>query len=685
MNQEMIEFYNEFMQEINSEASALEDFKPSIFIQKMSGLLEEQAVISNFEECFFKRENFHIRVDGWDFDEERGVLNLIIADWHENINNKPETLTKTEIDALSKRAYKFYDKSCKSDFYKSIDESDPGYSLAKYIFEKKGVIGTINIIIVSNRILSDRYETGKNKRKSEKNNFRITIWDFSRFFRLNTSGKENEDMIINFFDEFDQGIDFLDASGENENCKSYLLSLKGEFLADLYEEYGERLLEQNVRTFLQFKSKVNKGIRTTIENKPEMFFAFNNGLTTTAEKIVFNNNNDKIIELKNLQIVNGGQTTAAIFAARKLLKLDISKVYVQVKLSIIKEDLVNTLVPVISECANTQNKVNAADFFSNHPFHLRIESYSRSIWAPSKTGSNIETHWYYERARGQYKNAQLKMTKSEKKKFENLNPKNQMFTKTDLAKIENTFNLKPHVVSKGSQKNFGDFAILISKDYDKSPNFFNELYFKKIIAKIIMFRYLDKKIMKFSWYGGFKANIITYTLAKFQDMLNRQNKNLNFLKIWQRQQLSLPLEKQLEDIAEIVNEKILETPNNISNITEYCKKEVCWQNIRSFYIGLNNDFESDDFLVDDEKKYEEKVAMKEQKMMNDIEAQIYVISKGVDYWKNLIRWNLRKRLLTQKEISLITSATNVNIPPSEKQSVFIIKIEKKAIEEGFQG
>jgi uncharacterized protein YeeX (DUF496 family) len=157
------------------------------------------------------------------------------------------------------------------------------------------------------------------------------------------------------------------------------------------------------------------------------------------------------------------------------------------------------------------------------------------------------------------------------------------------------------------------------------------------------------------------------------------------MKIWQKQRLSSSLEKQLDEIAEFVNEKIRETPPNISNITEYCKKELCWQNIRNLYIELNDDFESDDFVIDDDKKYEEKVAVKEQKMMNGIEAQIYITKKGVDYWKNLIRWNLKRRLLTQKDISFISSATNSNVPPSEKQSLIIIDIEKRAIEEGYQG
>ena len=203
--------------------------------------------------------------------------------------------------------------------------------------------------------------------------------------------------------------------------------------------------------FFSFGAKSIKGIRNTIQNEPEMFFAYNNGLTTTAESVETDTARERIRSVTNFQIVNGGQTTASIFTATKKDKAALSKVYVQVKLTVIPPERAEVVVPRISEYANTQNKVSAADFFSNHPFHLRIEELSRRIWAPSPVGGLRETHWFYERARGQYANAQANLTPAKLREFLAKNPRPQMFTKTDLAKFEYSMSMRPHIVSSPAQ------------------------------------------------------------------------------------------------------------------------------------------------------------------------------------------------------------------------------------------
>jgi hypothetical protein len=112
--------------------------------------------------------------------------------------------------------------------------------------------------------------------------------------------------------------------------------------------------------------------------------------------------------------VNGGQTTASIFAASRSGKVDLARVFVQVKLSIIPPDQAEKVVPKISEYANSQNRVNAADFFSNHPFHLRIKNFSERLFAPSSDGMFRQSKWFYERARGQYQDARANLTPSER-------------------------------------------------------------------------------------------------------------------------------------------------------------------------------------------------------------------------------------------------------------------------------
>ena len=132
------------------------------------------------------------------------------------------------------------------------------------------------------------------------------------------------------------------------------------------------------------------------------------------------------------------------------------QIFVQMKLSVIDSEQSEVVVPRISEYANTQNRVNAADFFSNHPFHIRMEEFSRRIWAPAQQGAQRETKWFYERARGQYADAQSKLTPGEQKRFKAEYPKPQMFTKTDLAKFENVWDDHPKWVNLAARRTSPD-------------------------------------------------------------------------------------------------------------------------------------------------------------------------------------------------------------------------------------
>ena len=249
--------------------------------------------------------------------------------------------------------------------------------------------------------------------------------------------------------------------------------MPGRVLAQIYDRWGARLLEQNVRVFLQARSKVNRGIRRTIETQPQMFFAYNNGLTTTAEAISLSPSDGSLLlrRLKNFQVVNGGQTMASIHAAHRG-RIDLSQVFVQMKLSVVDPERANEIVPSISRFANTQNRVNAADFFANHPFHIRMEEFSRRILAPSPDGTFRESKWFYERARGQYADARSLLTSAGRKKFDLDYPRAQLFSKTDLAKYLNVWRGKPHTVSMGAQKNFADFASSVGSEWEKDADFF---------------------------------------------------------------------------------------------------------------------------------------------------------------------------------------------------------------------
>ena len=225
-------------------------------------------------------------------------------------------------------------------------------------------------------------------------------------------------------------------------------------------------------------------------------------------------NNSSIVELKNFQIVNGGQTTASIHLAHRNKK-DLSQVFIQMKLSVVEPTLTEEVVPKISKYANSQNRVNAADFYSNNPFHIRIEGFSRRILAPLNDGVLRKTKWFYERARGQYASARSQLTESEKKKFDLEHPRSQLFTKTDLAKFINVWQNVPQKVSWGAQKNFIYFLKYIGQKWEKQEGDINEAWYREAIAKAIIFRTTEKLVSGQEWYqGGYRANIVAYAIAK---------------------------------------------------------------------------------------------------------------------------------------------------------------------------
>ncbi|MCF8814477.1 AIPR family protein, partial [Xanthomonas campestris pv. campestris] len=140
-----------------------------------------------------------------------------------------------------------------------------------------------------------------------------------------------------------------------------------------------------------------KGIRATLRKEPEMFFAFNNGLTVTVSELETRASElggTEITKATGLQIVNGGQTTASLYWASKA-GADLSKVRVQMKLSRLPEDGFEDAVHNIARFANAQNAVSASDLFAGHPYFKRLEGISRGTLAPPAKSGEGNTYWFF--------------------------------------------------------------------------------------------------------------------------------------------------------------------------------------------------------------------------------------------------------------------------------------------------
>ena len=676
------DYFEEFTQDLHAQAGAGSDFLRSTFVEHMCSLIEDDGFIPSFSQTDYKHTSRGLAVDAWAYDEDLSKLTLFVTDYRDS--GGLETLTQSEVTDGFNRLGRFLEACLKKDFASSLDESMPVTELAWFISERHSKIKQLSLVILSNARLSSRVMKLPIKSVGGIAST-YEIWDFERIHRVETSGKAREDIQIDFCAFEKQGIPCLPAYLGEDSMKSYLLVMPGCIVAELYEKYGERLLEQNVRTFLQFRGNINKGMRNTIKNEPHMFFSYNNGLSATAEEVVTSGNDDRLLSVRNLQIVNGGQTTASIFTAGRKEGVDLSGVYVQIKLSVVSPEVVEEIVPRISEYSNTQNKVSAADFFSNHPFHRKVEEFSRRLWAPSPVGLVQQTHWFYERARGQFVNKQASATPSEKKKFLLQNPKSQMLTKTDLSKYIRTFEELPHEVSKGAQKNFSGFAGGLGREWEKNDGHdFNELWFKQLIGKAILFRKLDSLVLRADWYAGYKANIVAYTLAKFANLVNQRGVYINLLKIWEMQTLPECLATQLLEIAKRVNDLLINPPDSATgNVSEWAKSEKCWCVVQSDKMELHG--EVDEYLINILQNREiEQDAGRTDTIQEGIHAQTYVVEKGAEHWKLLRDWNSTNRKLTGKEMGILETACSIpRRIPSEIQSRILIEAEKRAKVEGF--
>lgn len=665
----------------------------SEFIKYFTESLVEAEEFDDFEECYFESNGPRkksIQIDGYYFDEVDRSCILLISDL--NISEKIETITNTKINNLYSKMKAFIDNSITGYISKHCEESSSGYGLAQLIRERLNEITKFKLYIISDSMISNRVKSIK-KDDIDGIPVDLNVWDISRLFNVVKSNMSKESIEIDFTESTEYGLPCILATDyKGENYKSYLTVIPGNILADLYIEHGSRLLEGNVRSFLSIRGKVNKQIRATIINEPEMFFAYNNGIAATAINVEtsVNQNGLYIKSLTDLQIINGGQTTASIANAVLQDKIDVSNIMVPMKLSIVDNEQSEEMIPIISRCANSQNKVDEADFFSNHPYHIRIESFSRKIFAPATNGNQYQTIWFYERARGQHTQEQMKLTKSERKKFLLKYPKSQLIKKVDWAKYINTYNCRPDIVSKGAQNSMRYFANIIDKEWKQCNEKFNESYYKDVICLAILFKQTEKLVSSQDWYKvikSYRANIVTYSIAILFDYINRNLKEytIDFKRIWNNQRIYKELEDQLKITTEEVYNFITRNDRLTLNVTEWCKKDICWKKATKENWTINEKFLKTlvEKSYNDEGKYQ---AKKKQKLQNEINEELEVINLGADYWKDMLQWCKGKNVLLPMEKDILGIASRFNItgkPPTAKQCKRLMLVKEKLKLEGY--
>lgn len=699
---ELQEYKNELFNTASIDADANEVFPEESFFEYVSELLGDAGILDNVEYCPYRNSNRGIRIDGYSWNPlEKTICGLIVNFTNElNVIN---TLTNSQINDIGKRVTRFFEKTGDDTFINSLEVTDPGRLAAVDIAEFLNDALKFRVVIFTDQVLSTRV-----KKLAIGNilgrDTSIEIWDLERIKNLDQSGADHEEFTVDVM-ALGGGIKALPANELENGVSTYLGVMPGELLSAIYDEFGQRLLESNVRTFLDFRAATNKGMRKSLVTEPENFFAYNNGITITATAIKTETVDGQLVitELDNMQIVNGGQTTASIYFSPRekggikgadrdysYRDIDLSKVFVQMKLTVVGEkEAADILKANIATFANSQNSIQQSDLVSNHPFHLNIESRSRKQLMPAGE-SGLPTKWFYERARGQYSTQLRALSSQKRRKFEADYPKKQMFSKTDMAKYENTWRMKPHLVKKGAQANLKLLGAVIISEFEKNEDDFGAAFYKDLIAKMILFRETDSAIFRSDWYKaekGFKAEAVTYTLALLRYSLLEEGKDINLERIYQNQSVPESLMQFIVSLGEVVRNNITNPifRGGVANPSEFCKSEKGWIRFQEMDLDLSSIVNADIISGDqiDDKEEEKKAINNVSKSVSDYDS---VMQVSVKEWELIADFNKDTYGLSHINVGVPNKCILLHRHgklPSDKQLRLAVEIREKAYSEGF--
>ena len=699
---ELLEYHQELFDLCSIGAEANATFPQEGFFEYAHEMLGDAGVLDNIEYCPYVNSRLGIKIDGYSWNELEKVINIICIDYT-NERDIVESLTNETIRKAGERVTRFIEKIGDRRFYESLASTDPGRDALNLISEFIDSAIKFRVVLMTDKTLSTRVK------KIEMSAIldlptSLEIWDLDRLKLLDRSDSDFEEFNVDLT-QWGSGVKVLPANISSTGVSTYLGVMPGALLSEIYNEFGQRLLESNVRTFLDFRAGTNRGMRKSLVQEPENFFAYNNGITVTASDIKTEKHEGHVhvTEIENMQIVNGGQTTAAIYFSpresgsikglngdKRYKDIDLNKVFVQMKLTVVGDKQASDVMKAnIATFANSQNSIQLSDLVSNHPFHLNVESRSRSQLVPSGE-DGIPTKWFYERARGQYNTQKRALSGAQIRRFEMEYPKSQVFSKTDMAKYENTWRMKPHVVKKGAQANLKALGSEILAEFDSMPDKFGVNFYKDLVSKMILFRYADHAIKTSGWYkenAGLKAETVTYTLSLIRDAVLKKNRDLNLDLIYQNQSLSSPLLSLIVEVAREVRTNIddPEFRGGVANPSEFCKSEKGWLKIKNMTVDLSRLSTEDTINTQEkaERKLKEKELTKASKSISYIE-QVMEVSE--------MEWSL----IAKYNASIYPpNHVNVGIPvrcasflkggtiPSDKQLKIAIEIRKNAYSDGF--
>lgn len=637
----------------------------------MIGYIQNVGDVNEVNLCSFNSGNGEA-IDAWGYsgDEDITSIDLFLTVL---VNpEKSHTLPKSEIERHFKWMEKFFERSQSGTMFSRItDKHSDLYQIAQLINSSEKV-DSVRMFLMTNAIAPANFEIDE-KETDEGTIMEYHLWDVKRIKKHDDILRGKEPVVVDFEDRGFNPLPCIKMPDVSDRVECYLTIIPGEILSKIYNQYHQHILEQNVRTFLQFKGASNKGIRDTLighiptaaqrakgdkkrDAEPDMFFSYNNGISTTATdiEVVDTEQGLVITKITDWQIVNGGQTTASISAVMKMKNTDpemIKQVFVAMKVSVIKDkETKEDLVPRISQFANTQSAVKKSDFGINEPFLQELEQQSRTVWVKNSMNKEI-SKWFFERTRGQYldKAKHTSSFKEEREYYEEY-PKAQMFDKTTLAKCVMSWEQEPHVVCKGGEACYTAFF----KKMVQTKARFDEKLYMQTVGKLILFRTID------AYYGkdginlaGYKANMVAFTMSVLSKVTN---KAIDFESIWYQQSVITPsLYNELKGDVTTLYAKLLAGNKSIT------------YKVKSVYIGTSgkkmNKWEVKTIPDTELEKLKDTVLYRVMKLVVDLQPDIWyhlmdveegtnisVYTKRASCWSNLCAKNIGRNIKIPSDI-----------------------------------
>ena len=664
----------EFAQDFQENVQIASEMEGGDITQELASALieyiEDNGEVNAPEICTFQKTR--ARLTAYDYNDEAESLDLFYLIKADTLMGK---INQSKIQQGFNYLLSFYREAINDTLLKtaSVEKHDEIAEAAKLVQSTKGNISQLRLYIITDGMTDPASIPDPEEDTSGEFMIEYNVWDIQRVYQQHSIRAGKEKVKIDFQTDYNTRLQCLKVDDGNEFVDAYMAIIPGTTLARIYKKYQQVLLEKNVRTFLQFKGKVNKGIRKTLREEPEMFFSYNNGISTTASEIEIEEVDGAyyITRLYDWQIVNGGQTTASIAATMSDKDVDLSMVFVPMKVSVIHaNDNNDTIVKAISTSANSQTAIKNSDFSSNDPFLVDLENMSRNEWIPNDNRRPV-SKWYFERTRGQYLDQLAQLSGLNEKRFKLEYPKPHRIGKTAIAKFHSTWEMRPYDVCRGLEANYSLFVA----DIKRARPIVTARYYHHLIAKGILLNTIDA-IVKSKKLGGYKAAMVAYIGAAISFL---SNSKLDLDYIWEKQKVQQEVVDIIEQLIPLTWDHL--TNSSFPNVLTWTKKPDCWTRLK--------------LKLGDFTKFDDPLMLKEMNedgsRLND--AQNARIEEAgafeSEFWFRLANWAKTRDLLTPLDrkaaFNFGTMKSRNKGMKSLKQAQYALGIVEKARDLGFEG